>query len=67
MRADLVALRPAEPAAGRAAAAAAAMAASTRVDVVVIAGEVRVSGGRAQIADADAIDARAREARERLW
>jgi 5-methylthioadenosine/S-adenosylhomocysteine deaminase len=67
MRADLVALRPAEPAADRAAAAAAAMAASTRVDVVVIAGEVRVSGGRAQVADADAIDARAREARERLW
>ena len=63
-RADLVALRPAKPVRDP---AAAAMAAGTSVDVVVASGEVVVSGGRALVADADGIDARAREARERLW
>ncbi len=64
-RADLVALRPAAPAGDDPAAA--ALAAETRVDLVVAAGEVLVSGGRPRLAAADAIDARAREARERLW
>lgn len=63
-RADLVALRPAAPVHDP---AAAAMAADTIVDLVVASGEVVVSGGRALVADADGIDARAREARERLW
>jgi cytosine/adenosine deaminase-related metal-dependent hydrolase len=64
-RADLVALRPAAPAGDDPAGA--ALAADTRVDVVVAAGEVLVSGGRPRLATAEAIDARAREARERLW
>ncbi|HSJ74131.1 MAG TPA: amidohydrolase family protein, partial [Miltoncostaeaceae bacterium] len=63
-RADLVALRPAAAADDP---AEAALAAATSVDVVVAGGEVLVSGGRPRVADADAIDARAREARERLW
>jgi hypothetical protein len=38
-----------------------------RVELVVASGEVVLSGGRPRAADAEATDARAAEARERLW
>jgi cytosine/adenosine deaminase-related metal-dependent hydrolase len=64
MRADLVALRPAgrvdDP-------HRAALDAGTRVDVVVASGQVVVRDGRPLAADAEAVDARANEARKRLW
>jgi cytosine/adenosine deaminase-related metal-dependent hydrolase len=63
-RADLVALRPAAPAGDDPAGA--ALAATTRVEAVIAGGEVLLSGGRPLLAAAEAIDARAREARERL-
>jgi cytosine/adenosine deaminase-related metal-dependent hydrolase len=63
-RADMVALRPAGPAGEP---HRAALDARTRVDAVVASGEVVVSRGRAVAADAEAIDARAAEARRRLW
>jgi 5-methylthioadenosine/S-adenosylhomocysteine deaminase len=64
-RADLVALRPAAPAGGDPAAT--ALAEDTVVDLVVAAGEVLVRDGRPLLEAAGAIDARAREARQRLW
>jgi 5-methylthioadenosine/S-adenosylhomocysteine deaminase len=64
-RADLVALRPAAPAGGDPAAT--ALAEDTVVDLVVAAGEVLVRDGRPLLEAAGAVDARAREARQRLW
>jgi cytosine/adenosine deaminase-related metal-dependent hydrolase len=63
-RADFVALRPASPADDP---HEAALAEDTRVDVVVASGKVLVRDGRACVVDAGAIDARAGEARQRLW
>ena len=59
-----MALRPPAPADDDPAGA--AMAAGTRVEVVIAGGEVLVNGGRALLEAAETIDARAREARERL-
>jgi 5-methylthioadenosine/S-adenosylhomocysteine deaminase len=64
LRADLVALRAAGPVGEP---HRAALDPTTRVRVVVGAGQVLVSRGRPLAADAEAIDARAAEARERLW
>jgi 5-methylthioadenosine/S-adenosylhomocysteine deaminase len=64
LRADLIGLRPAGPVGEP---HRAALDPTTRVRVVVGSGEVLVSRGRPLVADAEAIDARAAEARERLW
>jgi 5-methylthioadenosine/S-adenosylhomocysteine deaminase len=64
LRADLVALRPAGPVGEP---HRAALDPAARVRVVIASGEVLVSRGRPLAADAEAIDARAAEARERLW
>ena len=64
-RADLLALRPAPGAPGDDPCAA-ALDAGTVVEVVVAGGEPLVEGGRPVRADADAIEAAAREARDRL-
>ncbi len=63
-RADMVALRPAGATGDP---HRAALDARTRVELVVASGEVVVSRGRPAAADAEAVDARAAEARERLW
>jgi 5-methylthioadenosine/S-adenosylhomocysteine deaminase len=63
-RADLVGLRPARPVGEP---HRAALDAGARVELVVASGEVVLSGGRPRAADAEATDARAAEARERLW
>ena len=63
-RADLVALRPSGPVGDP---HRAALDAATRVDVVVCGGEPAVSAGRPSLIDAERIDARANESRERLW
>jgi 5-methylthioadenosine/S-adenosylhomocysteine deaminase len=64
MRADLVALRPSgrvdDP-------HRTALDAGTRVGLVVTSGEVAVRDGRPLAVDAEAVDARADEARKRLW
>ena len=63
-RADLVALRPSGAVGDP---HRAALDAATRVDVVVCGGEPVVSAGRPSLIDAERIDARANESRERLW
>jgi 5-methylthioadenosine/S-adenosylhomocysteine deaminase len=63
-RADLVALRPTGPVGDP---HRAALDSATRVDLVVVAGEPLVSDGRPALIDAERVDARANESRERLW
>lgn len=63
-RADLVVLRPSAAGADP---HAMALAATTRVEAVMASGRVLVRDGVALEADAEAIDARAAEARRRLW
>jgi cytosine/adenosine deaminase-related metal-dependent hydrolase len=64
MRADLVALRPSGPAGDP---HRAALDAGTRVELVIAGGAVVVSDGHPAFVDAEAVDARANESRERLW
>jgi 5-methylthioadenosine/S-adenosylhomocysteine deaminase len=63
-RADLVALRPAGPVGDP---HGAALDGATRVDVVIASGRVAVRDGIPCAVDAEAVHARAAEARQRLW